>query len=88
MYRYGWPFSNLVARLGARVRIKIEIVQDSEAGVYVATSPDLDGLVLEAESLGEIMQEAEVVIPELLRMRHAPIRKPAHLTYDQALACA
>ena len=41
---------------------------DEEAKVWVATSPDIIGLVLESESLDVLMQRAKDAIPELLEL--------------------
>lgn len=38
---------------------------DDEAGVWVATSPDIIGLVLESESLEILMERVNDAIPEL-----------------------
>ena len=40
--------------MGVSLLIKVEIIHDNEANVYVATSPDLKGLVVEAETLDEL----------------------------------
>ncbi|MFZ2449463.1 MAG: DUF1902 domain-containing protein [Methylovulum miyakonense] len=45
---------------------KVEIIHDDEANVYVATSPDLKGLVVEAETLDELEKEVRDLVPELL----------------------
>ena len=42
---------------------------DAEAEVWVATSPEIPGLILEAETSEGILEEAQRVIPELLRLR-------------------
>jgi predicted RNase H-like HicB family nuclease len=39
---------------------------DGEAGVWVATSDDIPGLVTEAESLDRLIKRIEAVVPELL----------------------
>ena len=85
MYRYGWPLSNLAARLGLPILIKLEIIHDAESNVWIATSPDMRGLVLEAESVPDLIKEAHLVVPELLRLRHVPLRRPAYIS---AAACA
>lgn len=41
---------------------------DEEANVWVATSPDVIGLVLESESLDELMQRVKDATPELLKL--------------------
>ena len=57
MYRLGWIFANLLAKLGIPLLIKVEIIHDDEANVYIATSSDLIGLVVEAETLDELQKE-------------------------------
>ena len=47
---------------------------DEEASVWVATSPDVTGLVLESESLDMLMQRVKDAIPELLELNS---QKPA-----------
>ena len=47
---------------------------DDEAKVWVATSPNIIGLVLESESLDELMKRAKDAIPELLELNS---QKPA-----------
>ena len=47
---------------------------DDEADVWVATSPDVIGLVLESESLDALMQRVRDAIPELLELNS---QKPA-----------
>jgi len=57
MYRLSWPCAAFFASLGFSLLIKVEIIHDDEANVYVATSPDLKGLVVEAENLDELEKE-------------------------------
>ena len=47
---------------------------DDEANVWVATSPDIIGLVLESESLDILMNRVKDAIPELLELNS---QKPA-----------
>ena len=41
---------------------------DEEAGVWTASSEDVQGLCLEAETLDGLISEARVLIPELLAL--------------------
>ena len=50
--------------------IRIEVLFDKEADVYVATSTDVPGLVVEAESFHEIKSEVTEAIPTLLELRN------------------
>jgi hypothetical protein len=52
----------------AHHRLRISGRRDPEAEVWIATSPDVRGLVLEAETWPKILHEAELVIPELLEV--------------------
>jgi hypothetical protein len=44
---------------------------DSEAGVWVAESDDVPGLVAEAESLNVLMEKIGALVPELLELNGA-----------------
>lgn len=66
MYMAGWPFWTVFARRGARILFRVRIEHDSEASVYIASSPDLKGLVVEAETLDELKREAEDCIAMLM----------------------
>jgi hypothetical protein len=57
--------SRLFAKAGVPVFLKIEVIKDEEAGVFVATSPDLRGLVVEAESFEALVKETRLVIADL-----------------------
>ena len=41
---------------------------DSEAGVWVAESDDIPGLVAEAESMNALMEKVRVLVPELFEL--------------------
>ncbi|MDD5274928.1 MAG: DUF1902 domain-containing protein [Methylovulum sp.] len=68
MYRLSWPCAAFFVDLGLSLLIKVEIIHDDEANVYVATSPDLKGLVVEAETLDELEKEVRDLVPELLTL--------------------
>lgn len=61
-YRYGWPLGHLLAKAGVPTKIRVDVIRDDEAGVFVGTSTDLRGLVIEAESLEGILRETHAVI--------------------------
>ena len=44
-----------LARLGVPLSLRIQVMHDDEADVYIATSTDFAGLVVEAPSLDELM---------------------------------
>ena len=55
--------------------IKVEIVHDNKASVYVATSQDLPGLIVEAETLENLEKEVIELIPELLALTNPSFAK-------------
>lgn len=48
MYRVGFPLWKVAARLNIPLLVKLDVMHDQEAKVFVVTSPDLHGLVVEA----------------------------------------
>ena len=66
MYKVGFPLWRTVARLGVPVGLKVDVHHDDEAGVFIATSHDLEGLVVEATTLEELVQETKGAIEMLL----------------------
>lgn len=76
MYRLGWPCAAFFASFGMPLLIKVEIIHDKEADVYIATSPDLKGLVVEAQTLVELEKEVWYLVPELLVLDMPMLRKP------------
>ena len=89
MYRLSWPLARFLASMGVPLLVKIEILYDPEATVYVATSPDLKGLIVEADSLDEIRTEVANLVPELLALAQFDSRKcpSADLLFTQHLSC-
>ena len=49
----------------------VNLVWDSEAGVWIATSDDIPGLVLESGSFDALMERVRYTIPELLELNHS-----------------
>ncbi len=77
MYRLGWPCAIFFAAMGMPLLIKVEIIHDNEVNDYVATSPDLKGLVVEAETLDELEKEVWELVPELLMLDKPKLRVKA-----------
>ena len=48
--------------------VTVKAVWDDEAEVWVATSDDVPGLVVEAESSDDLETELKLLIPELLKL--------------------
>lgn len=46
----------------------VEARWDSEAGVWVAESDDIPGLVAEAESMNALVEKVRVLVPELFEL--------------------
>lgn len=46
----------------------VNLIWDDDAAVWVATSEDIPGLVLESGSLDALMERARYAIPELMAM--------------------
>ena len=62
----GFPGWKAWAFLGLPVAIYVDVLRDEEAGVYVATSKHVKGLVIEADSLDGIKSEIEKALFDLL----------------------
>jgi len=57
---------------------------DSEAGVWVAESEDIPGLVAEADSPNNLARKLRILIPELLELNGVPADRTAkyHVRYE------
>jgi hypothetical protein len=78
MYRVGFPGWKLAAGWNIPLVLVVNVVRDDEAGVYIATSPDLKGLVVESKSQENLMRDVydcvDMLMETLLRkpLRHRP----------------
>lgn len=54
--------------LGGTMEYKIQLVWDHEVSVWVATCPDVPGLVLESGSFDALIERVRYAIPELLEL--------------------
>lgn len=50
---------------------KIDLAWDADAAVWVATSDDVPGLVLESGSFDALLERLRYAVPELLSLNHA-----------------
>jgi hypothetical protein len=75
-----WP---TVEKPAARGVYEIRAQWDTEAGVWVAESEDVPGLVAEADSPNVLAQKLRVLIPELLELNGVPSEGTArfHVRY-------
>ena len=78
MYRVGFPGWKIAARFGVPLLVKIEVTHDKTAEVFVAISPDLAGLVVEAKTIGLLFPEVYDCVDMLLseQLKHSPKSKP------------
>lgn len=58
----------------------IRLIWDNDAGVWVATSDDIPGLVLESGSFDALLERVRFAAPELLALNH-PTTAPLSLTF-------
>ncbi|MFW5450180.1 MAG: DUF1902 domain-containing protein [Methylophagaceae bacterium] len=69
-YPYRYPLSMLLAKRGVTLSIRIDVLKDEQANVYVATSKDISGLVIESESFSQLREEVSEAIPALLSLEN------------------
>ena len=87
--RMGMPLWRLAAAVGMTIKIRIDVQRDEEAGVYVATSKDLTGLVVEAPTMDELIVEIRTAAHELLEEQHSPAKtSTAVIEFDTPLCAA
>lgn len=51
-----------------KMSYRINIVWDEEAAVWIATSQDVPGLVLESGSFNTLLERVRLAVPELLEL--------------------
>ncbi|WP_034450422.1 DUF1902 domain-containing protein [Butyrivibrio sp. AE2032] len=49
----------------------INVTWDSDAAVYIATSENIPGLVLESGSFDALIEKVRVAVPELLQLNNS-----------------
>ncbi len=52
------------------MKFVINLIWDNEAGVWVATSDEIPGLVLESGSFDALIERLRYAVPELLALNH------------------
>ena len=70
-YPISYPFAKFFSVLGAKLVIRIDFIHDKEADVFVATSRDIQGLVIEAASYAELQSEIKEAIATLSELNNA-----------------
>jgi len=69
MYPIGWPLWKLAARAGIPLRADITVHFDRDSKTFWANSPNIAGLVVGGQDLGEIQREAELAAETLIELR-------------------
>jgi hypothetical protein len=87
MYRIGLPFWKQAARLGVPLKLRIDVIRDDEANVFVASSDDLVGLICEAPSMDELVVEVNHAMVDLLSV-HFASKKVARPVADLRICAA
>ena len=64
-YPTSYPLANFLSKLGVKLVIRIDFIHDKEADVFVATSRDIKGLVIEAANYEELQNEIKDAIGTL-----------------------
>lgn len=59
----------------------INLTWDDEAAVWIATSDDIQGLVLESGSIDALIERVRFAIPELLSLNQSSIEKTISLCF-------
>ena len=54
------------------MKYRVQCEWDAAAGVWVATSEEVPGLVLECGSLDALMERVKTAIPELIKLNKVP----------------
>lgn len=70
-YPINYPFSRVFAKLGAEIIIRVDFIHDKEANVFVATSQDIKGLVVEAETYEQLQSELKEAIATLSELSNS-----------------
>ena len=66
MYKVGYPLWKVVARSGLPVTLQINVEYDKEARVFIATSKNLRGVVVEATTVNELVHETNNAVDMLM----------------------
>ena len=87
-YRIGFPGWKVAGRFGARLLLRVDVSRDDEAKVFIATSPDLKGLVAEGATTGDLFKGVYDCADMLLEQElHKPLAlKPAAAFTGEFLA--
>ncbi len=70
-YPISYPFASFLSRVGVKLVIRIDFIYDKEVDVFLATSRDIEGLIVEADNFKELQHELKEVIVTLLELNHS-----------------
>jgi len=70
-YPISYPLANFFSALGAKLIIRIDFIHDKEADVFIATSKDIQGLVIETASYEELQSEIKEAIATLSELSNS-----------------
>ena len=65
---------------------QVKIEYDSEAAVWIATSENVVGLVLESESLDELTKKVLDAVPELVELNKLPKYQTINFSMNRYIA--
>ena len=51
----------------------VKLLWDRDADVWIATSDDIKGLILESGSLDVLIERVRMAVPELLKLNNQPL---------------
>lgn len=66
----------------------VKLTWDSEANMWVATSDDVPGLVLESNSYDALIEKVKFAIPELLELNNSRLVKEINFISERCEAVA
>lgn len=61
----------------------VKLLWDEEACVWIATSGDIPGLVLESGSIDALIEKVKFAIPELLELNHVAQAERIHFIAER-----
>jgi hypothetical protein len=67
-YWFDYPLWAWRVRWGFRLKVVMEVLYDEDVNVYVATSKNIRGLVVEAASLDELKDETGRVVRDFMAL--------------------
>lgn len=65
------------------MKYTVKLTWDSEASMWIATSDDVHGLVLESNSYDALIEKVKFAIPELLELNNSDSVKTINFTSER-----